>query len=296
MHRCIESLFHFRSFGLFQASCFRNQKAKNTLSYQSVSIIMVSQFFCAWCQSSWHGIFLQRDFPQEEGNDLAKVGDKTEVDGSMGSMGCLHWRFHVMFAKTTDVQGKEDNAKKYSESSLRSVLHVALFFSLKKHVQWRVPQKLLYINDISCIWEIWLWWSWKTHVISDLSPWTLQALKKYEKGIRLLGWPVGKSWKLGTLMWPIEVVVYLSIYHPGSLFFLLFFWWVFVSCCFFFEGKQNKEALKNHELMEVDPVIWVDGVGTTQTEERESRSCFPSTKNYQLLRKSVFKDRTPHVF
>jgi len=86
---------------------------------------------------------LQRDFPQEEGNDLAKVGDKTEVDGSMGSMGCLHWRFHVMFAKTTDVQDKEGNAKKYLESSLRSVLHVALFFFTKKrHVEWRVPQKL----------------------------------------------------------------------------------------------------------------------------------------------------------
>lgn len=238
MHRCRESLFHFRSFGFFQASCFRNQKAKQ--KHPIISIRINNHGFsvcCAGYRSSWHRNFFQRDFPQEEGNDLAKVGDKTEVDGSMGSMGCLHWRFHVMFAKTTDVQGKEGNAKKYLESPLRSVLHVALFFSRKRDMlNGEFPGR--YINDI---WEKWLWWSWKTrHFWPVTLNRTLQALKKYEKGIRLLGWPGVGSWKLGTLMWPIEVVVYLSIYHPGSLFFLLFFCcWVFVSC-FFFLGKGNK--------------------------------------------------------
>lgn len=133
MHRCIESRFHFRSFGLFQASCFRNQKAKH--KHPIISIRINNHGFsvcCAGYRSSWHGNFFQRDFPQEEGNDLAKVGDKTEVDGSMGSMGCLHWRFHVMFAKTNDVQDKDDNDKKCLESSLRSVLHVARSFFREK--------------------------------------------------------------------------------------------------------------------------------------------------------------------
>ena len=93
---------------------------------------MVSQFAVPGTDPVDMAFFFQRDFPQEEGNDLAKVGDKTEVDGSMGSMGCLRWRFHVMFAKTNDVQCKEGNTKKYLESPLRSVLHVAPFFSAQE--------------------------------------------------------------------------------------------------------------------------------------------------------------------
>lgn len=169
MHRCIESLFHFRSFGLFQASCFRNQKAKQKHPIISIRINNHDFSVCgAGYRSSWHGIFLQRDFPQEEGNDLAKVGDKTEVDGSMGSMGCLHWRFHVMFAKTTDVQDKEGNAKKYLESSLRSVLHVALFFFHEKETCWMASSPEI----ISMIFGKMALVVMESHVISDLSHWT----------------------------------------------------------------------------------------------------------------------------
>lgn len=261
MHRCIESLFHFRSFGLFQASCFRNQKAKQ--KHPIISIRINNHDFsvcCAGYRSSWHGIFLQRDFPQEEGNDLAKVGDKTEVDGSMGSMGCLHWRFHVMFAKTTDVRGKEGNAKKYLESSLRSVLHVFFFFSRKRDMlNGEFPGR--YINDI---WENGFGGHGK-HVISDLSPWTLQALKKYEKGIRLLGWPAGKKLEVGDLDVTNSCWWYLFIIRDPCFFCLGFCTMLF----FFWEGKQNKKPWRIMSWWKL--IKWLEWMGWEPLKRRKEK-------------------------
>ena len=130
---------------------------KNTLSYQSVSIIMVSQFFCAWCQSSWHGIFLQRDFRQEEGKWLGKSGWQDRggwIDGIHGvsslAIPCHVCKKRMMF-----------KVKKATPKNTWRVLWEVFymwrfFFTKKRHVEWRVPQKLYqwYLGK-------WLWWSWK---------------------------------------------------------------------------------------------------------------------------------------
>ena len=133
------------------------------------------------------------------------------------------------------------------------------FFSRKRDMlNGEFPGR--YINDI---WENGFGGHGK-HVISDLSPWTLQALKKYEKGIRLLGWPAGKKLEVGDLDVTNSCWWYLFIIRDPC-----FFVWVFVPCCFFWEGKQNKKPWRIMSWWKL--IKWLEWMGWEPLKRRKEK-------------------------